>query len=207
MSLLQVQEKAQTNDASAHGEDYAKGSSYIVLTTVIAAIVVTVGITLFLLADRKPPVAAGEVTQVWVHPVHTLSTPHDAAGVQGPSELFDQDLVFSHLRVRNQSAEPIVVKDLMTNVTLADGIHSSYAATATDYDRIFVAYPELAGLHSTSLSSNTIIQPGQTLDGMIVSAFHVTKEQWAAQKDMSFTVDFKFHPSLVLTAVGQPTEK
>ena len=33
----------------------------------------------------------------------------------------------------------------MTNVTLDDGIHSSYAANKGDYDRIFVAYPDTHG--------------------------------------------------------------
>ena len=207
MSLLQLKEESQKRDASANGEDYAKGSGYILWTSIIAFVVISVAITLFLLSDRKPPVAAGEVTQVWIHPVHTLSTPKDAAGVEGPATNFDQVLVFGHLRVRNQSDQPIVIKNLLTNVTLEDGGHSSYAATALDYDRIFIAYPELASLKSNTLTRDTIIQPGQVLDGMTVSAFHVLKEQWAAHKDMNFTVEFKFHPSLVLQPTGPITDK
>jgi hypothetical protein len=208
MSLLQIQnDPVHEHDASSEGEDLAKGSSYLLLTTIIAFVVVSVGIAAFLLANRKPPVAAGETVQVWAHSVHTLSTPHDANGVDGPTAQFDQVLVFASIRVRNQSDQPIVIKELLTNATFDDGVHSSYAAGAVDFDRIFIAYPELAGLHSKPLLRDTIIAPGQVADGMIVSSFHVTQAQWAAKKDVSFTVTFKYHPDLVLLPKGPITEQ
>jgi hypothetical protein len=208
MSLLQIKnDPIHEHDASSDGEDLAKGSSYILLTTIIAFVVVSVGIAAFLLANRKPPVAAGEIVQVWAHSVHTLSTPQDANGVNGPTEQFDQVLVFASIRVRNQSDQAIVIKDLLTNATFDDGQHSSYAAGAVDFDRIFIAYPELAGLHGKPLLRDTIISPGQVADGMIVSSFHVTQAQWAAKKDVSFTVTFKYHPDLVLLPKGPITEQ
>jgi hypothetical protein len=208
MSLLQIQnDPVHEHDASSEGEDLAKGSSYLLWTTLVAFVLVSVGITLFLLANRKPPVAAGEVTQAWAHGVHTLNTPVDANGVQSAGQVFDQVLVLSNLRVRNQSDQPIVLKEMLTNATFDDGPHSSYAATATDYDRIFIAYPELAGLRSKTLVRDTVIQPGQVLDGMIVSSFHVSKELWAARKDLSFTLEFKFHPDLVLVPTAPITEQ
>lgn len=208
MSLLQIQnDPVHEHDASSEGEDLAKGSSYLLWTTLAAFVVVTIGIVLFLVAIHKPPIAAGEVTQVWAHGVHTLNTPIDANGVQSAGETFDQVLVFAQIRVRNQSDQPIVLKDMLTNATFADGIHSSYAATAVDYDRIFIAYPDLKGLHSKTLIRDTIVLPGQVLDGMIISSFHVSQAQWAARKDLSFTIQFKYHPDLVLLPKGPITEQ
>jgi len=91
-----------------------------------------------------------------------------------------------------------VLKELLSNATFDDGPHSSYAATATDYDRIFSAYPELKGLRFKTITRDNVIQPGQEVDGQIISSFHVSKEQWAAHKDLSFTVQFKYHPDLLL---------
>ncbi len=199
MSLLQLKEDTrQSHDPSAEGEDLAKGSGYFVWTALAAFVLITVAITLFLLSDRKPPVAVGEVTQIWAHSVHTINTPHDANGVPTAAAMFDQVLVFSQVRVRNQSDQPIVLKDVLTNVTLEDGPRSSYAASAIDYDRIFIAYPEMKGLRSKTLVRDTIIQPNEVLDGMVVSAFHVSKDQWAARKDLNISLEFKYHPSLVL---------
>jgi len=208
MSLLQLrQDPVHEHDASSEGEDLAKGSSYMLWTLLAAFVLVTVGITLFLMSDRKPPVAVGEVTQVWAHGVHTLNTPTDAAGVQTAGEVFDQVLVFAQVRVRNQSDQPIVLKDMLTNVALPDGPRSSYAASSIDYDRIFIAYPELSGLRSKTLVRETVVQPNEVLDGMIVSAFHVSQEQWKARKDLNFSIQFKFHPDLVLVPTGPITEQ
>lgn len=208
MSLLQLEnDPGSRHNASSDGEDLAKGSSYILWTTIAAFVLVSAGIAAFLLANRKPPVAAGEALQVWAHSVHTLSTPSDANGVSGPTEQFDQVLVFASIRVRNRSDQPIVLKELMTNATIDDVEHQSYAAGAIDFDRIFIAYPELAGLHGKPLLRDTVIAPGQVADGMIVSSFKVTKAQWAAKKDVSFTIQFKYHPDLVLVPKGPITEE
>ncbi|WP_263356899.1 hypothetical protein [Acidicapsa ligni] len=208
MSLLQLQpDTINSDDASSHGEDYAKGSGHLIWTTIIAFVVLSLGIALFLVAIHKPPVAAGEVTQVWVHPVHTITTPTDANGVQSTARAFDQVLVFANIHLVNQSDQPIVLKEMLSNITLADGIHSSYAAGPTDYERIFIAYPALKSLHAKTLQPDTILQPNQVLDGMIVSAFRVSKEEWAARKDLNFTFQFKNHPSLVLTSKAGITEQ
>jgi hypothetical protein len=208
MSLLQLKEdSALTAQDGPSGEDYAKGSSYLLWASLAAFVLVTVGITLFLLANHKPPVSAGEVTQVWTHGVHTFNAAMDANGVQAASQAFDQVLVFANVRVRNQSDQPIVLREMMTNVTLDDGPRSSYGATATDYERIFIAYPELAGLHGKPLTRDTVIAPGQVLEGMIISSFHTSKEQWAGHKDLSFSLQFKFHPDLVLAPANPVIEQ
>ena len=205
MSLLQ-QDPTHTQEVPA-GEDLAKGSSHIFWASLAAFVVVTVAITLFLIADHKPPAAVGEVTQIWAHPVHTLSTAVDANGVRGNTEMFDQVLVFANIRVRNQSDQPIVLREMTTNITLDDGIHSSYGASANDYDRIFIAYPQLAGLRSKTLVRETVVAPGQVMDGMIVSAFHIAPSVWATRKDLNFSIDFKYHPTLLLVPKTQVIEQ
>ncbi|MFC5863902.1 hypothetical protein ACFPT7_16455 [Acidicapsa dinghuensis] len=203
MSLLQIQnDPVHEHDASSEGEDLAKGSSHIIWAAIAAAVVITAAVWIFWVFIHKPPVAAGAVTQMWAHGVHTLSTPIDANGVQYTPENFDQVLVLANLSIRNQSDKPIVLRDVMTNATFEDGPHSSYIAGAVDYQRIFVAYPELKNLQASPIIRETVISPGQTLSGMVVSSFRVTKEQWESRKDLSFTVQFQYHPDLTLTPAG-----
>ena len=207
MSLLEVKDDPSgVKHDPPSGEDYTRGSSHIVIAMIVAFIVVSVGIAAFLWSTHRPPVAAGEATQMWIHAVHALNTPIDASGTAGPSEQFDQVLVLTQVRVRNQSDQAIVVRELLTNVTLEDGPRSSTAAGKNDYDRIFIGYPELAKLKTQTIVPDTIIAPGQTLDGMLVSAFHVSKEQWDTHKDLNVTVGFRYHPDLVLTPKGPPAD-
>ncbi|HEY9126409.1 MAG TPA: hypothetical protein VIM62_04740, partial [Acidobacteriaceae bacterium] len=63
---------------------------------------------------------------------------------------------------------------------------------------------QLAGLKTHAIPRETMLQPGQQIDGMLVSAFHVTEEEWAAHKDLSVTLQFQFHPDLVLTPGAPP---
>ena len=206
MSLLHIQNDS-AHGASAEGKDLAADSSYLLLTTIVAFVVVSIGIAVFLWVNHKPPVAVGEVTQVSAHSVHSLNAPKDANGVQGSAEPFDQVLVFAAVNIRNQSDQPIVLKEMLTNATFGDGIHSSYAAAAVDFDRIFIAYPQLASLHGKPLLRETVVPAGQSVSGVIISSFHVTKEQWATKKDVNFTIQFKYHPDLVLTPAGPITEQ
>jgi hypothetical protein len=115
-----------------------------------------------------------------------------------PKEEMDQVYVFTLVKLHNQSKEPLFLHNIMTNATLDDGIHSSYAATAADYDRVYVAYPSMPVPHGKALSLITTIDPGQTVEGTIVSAFHLTKQQWDARKDLSFTFSFQYKPSLTI---------
>ncbi len=201
MSLLK-EDALQADDASAHGEDLASGSTHFFMATTFAVVILCMAVWIFYSVAHKPPVAAGEITHIWVHPVHTVTSPVDANGVKLASSPFDQVLVFASVRLRNQSDDPIILKDMSSNINFVDGLHTSLAVTPTDYDRIFVAYPELAGLRAKTLIRDTLIQPNQVLDGQIVTAYHVNKQEWDAHKDFNITLDFQMHPSIVLVPQG-----
>lgn len=196
MSLLQ-QDSTELDDA-ARGEELTKGSSHLILTSIVAAVIVTIAITIYVLAGQKPPDATGEIEQVWAHAQHSESSGFDANGAPMPKEEMDQVYVFTLVKLHNQSKEPLFLHNIMTNATLDDGIHSSYAATAADYDRVYVAYPSMPVPHGKALSLITTIDPGQTVEGTIVSAFHLTKQQWDARKALSFTFSFQYKPSLTI---------
>jgi hypothetical protein len=197
MSLLQ-QDSPELDDA-ARGEEFTKGSSHVVLAGIVAAVLVTAGIAIYVIAGQKPPVAAGEIVQVWAHPQHTETPGFDANGAPMPKETFDQVFVFAQIRLRNQSNQPLFLTNILTNATLAaDKIDSAYATTAGDYDRVFLAYPNLDVPHGKALRTDATIEPGQTVEGTVVSAFKLTKQEWDARKDLNFTIAFQYQPSMVL---------
>jgi hypothetical protein len=206
MSLLH-QESANKLDDVAPGEELTKGSSHLVWASIIAAILVSIAIALYVLAGEKPPMAAGEIVEVWAHPLHSVTSGFDANGAPIAQESFDHVLVFAQVRLHNQSDKPIFLHQIRTDATLGDGVHSSYAATKTDYDRVFIAYPELASLGGKGLSNEQTIEPGQTQEGTFVSSFRVTKQQWDARKNLTFTFAFRYQPSLVLTPQSAVIER
>ncbi len=206
MSLLHQDSPEEIDDA-ALGEELTKGTSHVVWATIAAFVLVTILIAIYVITGQKPPAAIGEVEQVWVHPLHTETSGFDASGAPMPKESFDQVLVFARLKVHNQSNQPLFLHQVLTNAKLDDGIHSSYAAMKADYERIFIAYPELAALHGPALSPTSTIDPGQTVEGNIVSAFRLTRQQWDARKDLNFTLAFQYQPELVLAPHAGVTEQ
>ena len=167
MSLLHQEAPDQLDDA-ARGEEFTKGTSHVIVASVIATVVVSIAIAIYVIMGQTPPVVTGDIVAVWAHPMHVESSGLDANGAPMPKEQFDQVYVFALVKLHNQSKEPLFLHNVMTNATLDDGIHSSYAATASDYDRVFLAYPNMPVPHGKGLSSQATIGPGQTLEGTIV---------------------------------------
>jgi hypothetical protein len=196
MSLLQ-QDSTELDDA-ARGEEFTKGSSHLVWAGLIAGVVVTAAIALYVILGQKPPAATGEIEQVWAHPQHTQTSGFDANGAPMASEAFDQVYVFALVKLHNQSDKPLFLHSITTNATMDDGIHSSYAATATDYDRIYIAYPKMPVPHGKALPPQTTIDPGQTVEGIVVSAFRMDKQTWDARKALDFTFGIQYQPNLKL---------
>ncbi len=205
MSLLEKDGSGLAH--TAPGEELTKGTSHIITATIIAAIVVTAAIAVYVIAGQKPPAATGETSRVVAHMMHRETSGFDASGAAMPKEEFDQVLVFTHVSLHNQSKNPLFLRQIMTNVVLDDGIHSSYSATPTDYERLFAAYPELASLHGKPLPTEGTIGVGETVDGDFVSSFRMTKAQWEARKSLDYTVSFRYLPDLKLTPQGTVAER
>lgn len=208
MSLLHQQ--SDELDDAARGEDYTKGSTHLAWAAAVATVLVTIGIAIYVLMGQKPPVVTGEVVQVWAEPLHTQTSGLDANGASMAVNQVEQVLVFAQVKLHNQSKEPLTLHQIMANAKIGDGIVSSYTAIPADYDRIFEAYPKLASPHGPALSSQATIDPGQTSEGEVLSAFHMSKQDWDKRKGLDFTFVFNYQPPLKLApqsaVIDQPEQ-
>ncbi len=201
MSLLQQESR------EAAGESYTKGTSHVIIATVIAVVLVSVAMTVYVISGEKPPASSGEVLDVWAHPMHTETSGWDANGAAIPKEEVDQLLLFTHVRLHNQGKQPIFLHQVLANLTLPDGIHSSYAAMPSDYERVFKGYPQLQQWHAPSISPDVTIQPGETKEGTFVCSFRMTKAEWDSRKALGYTFNFQYLPALTLEWKGAVTER
>lgn len=202
MSLLQ-----QESRDAAGGESYTRGTSHVIIATVVAVVLVSAAVTVYVISGEKPPAAVGEVLDVWAHPMHTETSGWDANGAAVPKEEIDQVLLFTHVSLHNQSKQPIFLHQILANVTLGDGVHSSYAAMPTDYERVFKAYPQLMQWHAPPLSPDLTIQPGETKEGTFVCSFRIAKPDWDARRALDYTFNFQYMAALRLTPKGPVTER
>lgn len=194
MSLLQQND--HDLDDAARGEELTKGTSHVVWATIAAVALVSIAIAVYMIAGQKPPAATGQILNVWAVAHHTETSGFDASGANIPKESFDQMLIFARVQLHNQSQYPLFLNGMSTNITLDDGIHTSYAAAKSGYNDVFVAYPDIQVPHGPGLDANATIQPGQTIEGTLVSSFKISKQQWDARKGLNFTFGFEYQPTL-----------
>jgi hypothetical protein len=198
MSLLQ-QDSTKLDDA-ARGEELTRGTSHVVWAALAATVIVSIAIAIYVIAEQKPPIATGDIVAVWAHPQHTETSGVDASGAPMPKESVDQVMVFTQVKIHNQSDHALFLTNVLTNATLDDGVHSSYAANKADYDRIFVAYPDIPVPHNQPISPlDTEIDPGQTVEGSFISAFKLTQQEWDARKKLDYTFSFRYQPNIQVT--------
>lgn len=170
-------------------------------TFALAAVVLIVAVAIFYLIVRKPPETAGEIVQVNYYPVHsTISGGGDGTdGMQGGNESYDQLLVLAVVRVRNQTDIPIFLQDIAATVTTADGAkHENIGAGASDFDRVFQAFPSLASLRSQPFDRTATIAPGQSAEGLAIFNFPLTRQQWDQRKSGNVVVSFLHQRNLLI---------
>ncbi|MGA2833328.1 MAG: hypothetical protein ABSE55_09680 [Terracidiphilus sp.] len=212
MSLLH-QDSAEEIDDAARGESYTRGTSHVVVAGIVATLVVAIVVTVLVVTGEKPPVASGEIVQVWAHPSRVETSGFDANGEAMAKESYSQVLLFAHVKVRNQSKFPIFLEDVLANVQLPDGGLSVSQGDVAQYQQAMLAYPELSAARGNPLSPRTMLSPGQGLDGIVFWVFRANKQQWDARTDwkpdssrrdpgsrfgLNFTFSFQYQPSVVL---------
>jgi hypothetical protein len=206
MSLLH-QESPQDIDDAARGEELTRGTTHVVWAGVAATLLVAVALAFYVLATQKPPVVSGEIVQVWAHPNHVVTSGFDANGEPMAKQSFDQVLVFARVKLRNQSKNPLLLEDVLANLSQTDGILSVSAGSSGQYDQVFLAYPELAARHSNALSPHATLEPGQSMEGDVFWIFRASRQEWDARKDLNFTFRFQYQANLVLAPHTAVTEQ
>lgn len=175
----------------------------LVLRALIALILTSLIVVIWIRFGRKTPVATGEIARVAIYPVQAKIAGGAAGtpGMQGQDEVVNQLLVFAHVRLRNPNRAPITIVDDWAVVTLPDGsTQRSLGASTADFDKVFQAYPQLAPVRMDALRRDLQIQPGQSVDGMVIFSYPISREQWDSRKSMQVTISFNGAKDVILNA-------
>ena len=171
-------------------------------TLLIATVVVTIALGVYVYVGQKPPVASGEVLTSNVYPVH--STINNGAGgndgMAGSSESQDEVIVLTKIKIRNQTNIPLFVQDVGSAIKLPDGSEqTNVAASNTDMNRVFQAYPSLSYLRADPIPRDITLSPGQTAEGLAIFNYPISKEQWDTLQTAKVVVQFMHQKNLDIT--------
>jgi hypothetical protein len=198
-----VTESAETSEVSGPGPHLAQVDPphpfrSALKTIVIAAIVVSIALGLYVYLGQKPPVAAGEILTMNLYPVHALvNNGGGAEGMPGQGEYYDQLLILAKIRIRNQTDIPLFLQDISASIKLPDGSEQvNVTASDKDMDRVFQAYPSLSYLRADSIRRDMTLAPGQSVQGLTIFNFPITKEQWDTLQSAKVVVTLMHHKNL-----------
>lgn len=167
-------------------------------TLIIATIAVSLAIGLYVYLGQKPPVAAGTILTMNLYPVHTLvNSGNGAEGMQGSGEYYDQLLILTKIKITNQTDIPLFLQDVSSTIKLPDGSEqTNVTASDHDMDRVFQAYPSLAYLRSDSVHRDITLSPGQSVQGLAIFNYPISKDQWNTLQSAKVVVSFMHQKNL-----------
>ncbi len=138
----------------------------------IALVIVAIVIGIIAYTQRAKPAAQGSIDGVW------FSQP---ANMESP-------MVLIAVTLHNVSDKTFYIKAIQAGVSTDKGDQSDDAAAASDYDRYFMAYPDLKG-HGSPLQVETKIPPGGEQKGLVMVSLPVTQQLFDSRKDLTVTIE------------------
>jgi len=161
--------------------DSAKRTLPPVAPVAIALLVVAIIVGVFAYLFRAKPVAQGGIDAVYFsHP----------AGV-------DNAMVLLNVTLRNVGDKTLYIKNITAHLT-TDQDYPDDAASPSDYERYFMAYPDLKEHAIQPLVVEMKIAPGAEQKATVLVSFPATQQQFDSRKDLGVTIQPYDQNSIVL---------
>jgi len=176
--------------------------------TVAIAVAVLAAAGIFVWLYTRPAVHAGQVLSVNVKSIHReLGTgPVNGSrteGVAGQPDIYDELIVLADVRIKNQTDIPLFLHDMWGVVHLRDEDQRSLAVSDRDFEKVFIAYPDLKPLEKALLPRDITLTAGQQVEGMVIYSYPISKAQWDERTGMDLTFSFLHQKPLVLQVAKQ----
>jgi len=170
-----------------------------ILILAAAIVIPVVAVAAYVFFARVPTPYSGQILSVNVYPIHQdLSQPSTVQGVGGQNETYDQVLILADIRIQAISKVPLFLRDMWANVNLPTETDRATAVSASDFDKVFIAYPELRQFQKPPLKRDMTLQPGQQAEGMVIFSYQMNKATWDARTGTDISLDFIHQKPLVL---------
>lgn len=174
--------------------------SYRIILIIIVAIVIAAGtVGGYVWVNWVPTPYKGQVLGVNFYPIHhEFTQPTTTEGVGGQAETYDEMLVFADVSVKNVSKSPLYIQDIWAVVNLPGESDRSDAASVSDFDKVFIAYPDTKSFQKPPLHRNVTIQPGQQVEGEVVFNYQLPQAKWDTRTGLDISIGFGNQGAMVM---------
>jgi hypothetical protein len=139
-----------------------------------------------------------------VFPIHT-SLKSDSI-VVGQDQSQDDLYVLTNLRIDDHLHLPLFLKDFTATLTTAEGeVFTTSAIEKQDLATVYATFPALKSLASEPLLRETMVDPGQSAEGMVLLRFPITQTVWDHRRTAYLNVDL-YHQGQQSVLIGRASE-
>ncbi len=165
-------------------------------------LIVLLAIGAYVYFNEKPPPVTGDILHLTAYPVHRESKANEFAtqSIAPVETKFDEVIIIADVRLHNQSQGPVFLADMAALLKLPTEEDRSLAASTSDFNRVFVAYPALAPMKQQPLLRDITIPAGATAEGQLVFNYPIAKEVWDQRQSLNLVLSFTHQKDLVLLA-------
>jgi len=167
--------------------DSAKRTLPAVVPLAVALVVVVVFIVGVVYIFRAKPVAQGEIDSVFTS--QKQGQPNSMVAIQ--------------VSLKAVGDKPLYIKSITADLNTHGNTYSDEAASASDYDRYFQAYPDLRDHAMKPLQVETKIPPGTEQRGTVIVSFPVDRSELEGRKSLTVTVQPYDQKAIVLKEAGR----
>jgi len=158
-----------------------------VLTLAIALVVVVVFIVGVAYIFRSKPTAQGEIDNVFVS--QNKGQPNSMLAIQ--------------VSLRALGDKPLYIKDITADLETRQNTYSDPAASPSDFERYFQAYPDLRDHAMKPLAVETKIPPGTQERGTVIVTFPIDPSEFETRKSLTVTIQPYDQKPIVLKEAGK----
>jgi hypothetical protein len=128
------------------------------------------------------------ITHTAVYPAHTVFKSESIVIANQRAE--DNLYVLATLRIDDRLHVPLFLKDFTATLTTAEGEEvTSSAVEQHDLDAVYTSFPEVKALATTPLLRETMINPGNSAEGMVLLRFPVTQDVWDRRRSATLNIE------------------
>ncbi len=144
------------------------------------------------------------ITRTVVFPTHTV---FKSETIVVSSQHTEDDLyVLTTLHIDDRLHLPLFLKDFTATLTTADGEQiTTSAIEKRDLDTVYTSFPDLKAVATEPLLRDSIVNPGESAEGMILLHFPVTKDVWDRRRSAMLNVDL-YHQGQQEILIGRASE-
>jgi hypothetical protein len=163
------------------------------------------GILLALVIRATPRRTADlTITHTVVVPIHTVLKSDSI--VVGKDQSQDDLYVLATLRIADNLHLPLFLKNFTATLTTAEGEElTTSAIEKQDLPTVYAAFPTLHSLASTPLLRESMIDPGQSAEGMILLHFPITQAVWDHRRNATLNIDL-YHQGRQSVRISRASE-